>query len=260
MPAAKNYKSEERIFALCIGRSGDGKSVAESQFPRPLLTFDFDYRFGGVAAAAKVKMENGKSLLDLDGIEYRQYAPKRGFKPVDTDLEVIDTLFRNGQKPYATIVIDSLTALTRLMVVTSHTLQDGRFVGSLRISGPADFNFEQAGTHQCFDFLKSFPCNILCSAHIVDRYGRVKTKDDPFPMSSVIGEKLSIRDNLGENVLAYFDNVFKFSRDYDGSKVRFYVEFSTDLAKNIFGIPPGKHDITGKNFYAYLQELITKYR
>jgi hypothetical protein len=32
------------------------------------------------------------------------------------------------------------------------------------------------------------------------------------------------------------------------------------VAGNAFGIPPGLHDITGKPFYPYLQELIASIR
>ena len=100
------------------------------------------------------------------------------------------------------------------------------------------------------------PCNVICSAHTIDKYGKVDPSD-PYSPNEVKGEKLTVRDQLGESVQAYFDNVFRFSRDQGNNKLYYRVEFATDLAKNAFGIGPGQHDITNKNFHSYLTSLIT---
>ncbi len=248
MPNASDYKPDKRFFGLFASRSGDGKSTAAASFPGPVLDLDFDFRFAGIAGAIK----NG--LYTADGISYEQFNPRGGWEPIHNMNLQWDQWRMSGTFPYKTIIVDSLTSLTRLIVLASHKEQKGKMIGKLRVSGPGDFNFEAAGTHQFFDYLRTMPANIICNAHIIDRYGKPKNAGEYAP-SEIIGEKLSIRDNLGENVQTYFDNVFRFSREVVNGETKYYVNFATDLAKNSYGIKPGEHDITGKNFYQYFTEL-----
>ncbi len=242
----------KNFFGLFVGRSGDGKSVAETSFPRPALVFDFDFRYEGIAGGLAAGC-----LTDLKDIEIKQYntRTKDGFTNFNNDLQVLENSRKSGNFPYRTVIVDSLFPMTRSLIVASHELQGGKKIGDLRISGPGDYGFEVSGTHQIFDFLRMLPCNLLCSAHIIDKYGKLDRSKD-YSESGVVGEKLTVRDQLGESVQAYFSNVFRFSREVVNSRTRFYVEFSTDLAKNSYGIGAGKHDITGKNFYEFLQKLI----
>jgi len=251
MPKASEYKPETRIFALFIGRSGDGKSTAAASFPRPVMDLDFDNRFAGIAGAIT------QGIYTADNVDYQMFNPRGGYEPVEALFTQWEVARMQGQFPYKTIIVDSLTSLARLLVIASHKLQKGKMIGKLRVSGPGDFNFEASGVHQIFDFLRVLPCHVICSAHVIDKYGKLD-KTQEYSETGIVGEKLSVRDNLGENVQTYFDNVFRFSREVVNGQVKYYANFATDLAKNSFGIPPGEHDITGKNFYNYLQELTTK--
>ncbi len=263
--SASSFKPDQRFFGLFVGRSGDGKSAAEDSFPKKLLEIDFDLRFGGISAALKQGWLHGEAE-----IEYQQFSPIGGWLPVEKLCTQLDAYRLAGNFPYKTLGVGSLTSLARLLLNFSHGFQKGKFIGpenkksdsnegQIRMSGPGDFNLEATGVHQFFDHLRTYPCNVIVTAHIVDKWGRIKTDENPFPPSEIIGEKLSIRDNLGENVQSYFDNVFRFSRELIGVNMKYFVEFSTDLAKNSYGITPGKHDITNKEFYPFLQELIEKY-
>lgn len=254
MPAASAYIPNQRIFALFVGRSKSGKSVAGASFPTPWVDLDFDFRFDGIKAAID------QGLISAEGREYYQFPPRNGWKPVDEWLTQQESYRLQGHFLLNTIQVSSITSLTRLLVVTSHLNQGGKKIGNiLRMSGPQDFNVESSGTHQVFDFLRSWPCNVIAEAHIVDKYGKLD-KSSEFSETGITGEKLSIRDNLGENILTYFNNVFRFSHRIVNGKMRYFVEFSTDVAANTFGIPPGEHDITDKQFYPYLQALILKYK
>jgi hypothetical protein len=140
-------------------------------------------------------------------------------------------------------------------------------IGGLRISGPGDFNFEVSGMKQLVDIMHGFPCNFILSAHILDKYGKPRPRPGMsqseidalvYAPNEIVGEKLNLRDQVGETLLSCFSNVFRFSRESVGGKLKFYVEFASEICGNAFGIPPGVHDITGKNFYNYLQDLIKK--
>lgn len=256
MPSLDSYlakpKSEQKFFGLFVGRSGDGKSVAAASFPRPMMILDFDFRIQGVAGGA-----TNKCYENLTGIDYDQFnaRTKAGYEKFDSLLVSWDQQRQSGSFPYKTVVIDSLFSMARVFIAASHALQKGKTIGTLRMSGPGDYGFEVSATHQVFDFLRMLPCHVIASAHIIDKYGKID-KDDPYSPNEVKGEKLTVRDQLGESVQAYFDNVFRFSRDVANNKLYYRVEFATDLAKNAYGIGPGTHDITNKNFYNYLQEKI----
>lgn len=259
-PRATDFKPDQRNFMLFAGESGDGKSAAAASFPKPLFNADFDSRFDGVSNCLKQGW-----LKDEDKIEYQQFSPMGGWLPVEKFFSQFDMDRMAGSFKYKTMQIDSLTSLARLVLNFSHTFQKGNKVGEdgkgiIRMSGPADFNLEQTGVHQFFDHIRSYPCNIIVTAHIVPRWGRIKTDENPFPQSEITGEKLSVRDNLGANVLSYFNNVFRFSREQVGSDMRYFVEFSSSLAKNSFGIPPGRFDITKKEFWPFLGEIIERYK
>jgi hypothetical protein len=238
----------EHFFGLFIGRSGSGKSAAASCFDKPYLEIDCDLRAGGILDWAR------KGYIDGSQVEIKQFPPDAGWIPVDNFLSGLKAKIPAGTFPYKTIGLGSLTNLTRLLVITSHGLQTGKTLGGLRVSGPGDYMFESTGTHQIFDYLRTFPCNVIITAHTIDKWGKKRSSSDYSP-AEVIGEKLSIRDNLGENVQTYFDNVFKFTKEIQGNITKYFVEFTTDIAKNSHGLPPGKFDITDKNFKDEFERL-----
>ena len=249
LPKKKRY-----LFALFVGRSGSGKSAAAASWltdksEKKFLEMDFDLRGEGILDYADT------GIIDSSRIEIKEFLPQGGWIPIQTYLELLKSQTITGMFPYETMGVGSLTGMTRIYIILSHTLQESRTIGGLRLSGPADYNFEANATHQTFDYLRGFPCNLICTAHIVDKWGKSTGAGDYAP-ASVIGEKLSIRDNLGENVQTYFNNVWRFSKDIINGELKFFVEFSTSLAKNTYGLPPGKFDITNKNFKKEFENLV----
>ena len=133
-------------------------------------------------------------------------------------------------------------------------------VDGFALTDGADYKFESQATHAVFDYLRMFPCNIIATAHIAERWGK-RPSAGRFDPAEVLGEKLTITAQLGENIQTYFDNVFRFSKEIIKNKVTYFVEFATDIAKNSYGLPPGRFDITDKNFaeeFARLNALNTK--
>jgi len=267
MPKIEDYKPEDKIVALFLSRSKDGKSVAAASFPRPYHQFDFDGRFDGVAGACKPPV--GTGFLDSEDISFTRMYTHKGFEPFDDELQNLQMMHvQNGRFKYKTIEIASATSFVQALINSSHKLQKGKMIGRLRMSGPGDFNFEVTGMKQLMDYLYGFPCHIIMSAHIIDKYGKgtIINEDghsakDTFGANEVVGEKVNLRDNVGEMLLSCFSNVFRFSREVDrDNAMQYYVEFATDVAGNSFGIPPGRFNITNKPFYPFLQDLIQKIR
>lgn len=254
MPNISQYSPSEKFIALHISRSGDGKSAASASYPKPYYQFDIDGRFDGVWAACKPQ-----GFLDPSGISFDRYYTRQGYEPIQKKFIELEQLATRGAFPYKTIEIASMTTLMQALINSSHKAQKGNEVAGLRISGPGDFNFEVTGMKQVLDFLTSLPCNVIVSAHIIDKWGK-KNKKEPYAPNEIVGEKICLRDQPGEVLLSCFSNVFRFSRNEVAGVMRYYVEFATDVAKNTFGIPPGEFDVTGKPFYPFLTDLIISIR
>lgn len=240
---ASELKPENRFFGMFVGRSKSGKTVAAASFPKPMIILDGDLRAAGILG--------GKSFLrDLDQIEIKQFPPNRGFSDMEKEIEMIKIMIEGRQSNVKTIVLDSLTSTTRMFINDAHQISKGRLVGKLRMSGPADYGYESEASYQIFDYLRTIPVNIIISAHIVDIFGKLNP-DDEYSDRGKIGEKLSIRDKIGENIQIYFGEVYKFSKEEDiQGKVKHFVQFRSEIAGTCFPeLPDGKVDITRVNFY-----------
>lgn len=257
--------NSERIFACFTGRSGSGKDCAGASFPKPYYMMDFDGRWRGVRHAIEAGWLNNGSF---DGLEFDEFLPSiSGFNTFENKLTELEMAHLTGRFPYKTITISSVGALARLLIIKSHALQSGKMIGKWRVSGPADFQFEVSGVHQVMDKLKTFPCNILVMGHVIDKWGKPRPKPGMsekqaealvYAPNEVVGSKLTLRDQLGETLLAYFDDVYQFDRDVINENLRYTVEFANDMAKNSYNLPAGNFTWTRKSFYDELQSWIKK--
>lgn len=259
MPTLANRTIGSRFMGLFVGATKSGKSVAEGSFPKPLFDYDFDGRIGG--------MDGANWIIDKDKIDYKYYPPRVGMNEtptyiaVNNDLEMLIVNCKTNQNIYKTIGLSSLTSATLALLMDSvkltHADGKGKSIGTVAMADPQDYGFEATNTYNILACLRSVPIpNIIVSAHIVDKYGR-KDEADKYSEKIVVGEKLSIRDKIGENVGIYFDHCFKFSREFNGRQQKFFVEFSSDIAISSYpNLPPGKIDITNKDFYKTMMEYV----
>lgn len=274
MPTCENLKPDGRFFGLFMGPSKAGKTVAACSFlseeaikqERRIKVFDFD---GGIQGISSIPWLSGHKKL----IDYEYYPPRvqagqvPTYQKINNDLEALMVNCATGKNLYETIILDSLTSQTFAMLCDSVSLthggegrNKGKRIGTMMMPGPEDYGFEAVNTYNILSFFRSLNVrNVIITAHIVDRYGRPPGNDDPFAERIVIGEKLSIRDKIGENVGIYFNHKFRFDVEMRGTEKRHNVQFHSELAStSFFGLPNGKIDITGKNFYSYLMGLVNK--
>jgi len=254
-----DYKVEdfkEYIFALFIGQSGSGKSAAAASFPGRLLEHDFDLRANGILNAIR------QGWLKQDKIDIERYDPFDGIQPVFDKLNFLHLGTKNGTFQYKSMDVGGLGSICRLLTVQS--FMQPRAKGTTRLLSPAtqepgDYKFEAQNCHRIFDFFRTFPCHVTVSCHIIDKYGKRPGAAEYAP-SEIIGEKLNLTANLGASILGIFNDVYKFTKEVTSGKEKFYVEFSTELARNSYGLPCGKFDITEKEFYPFLVNLIMRIR
>lgn len=257
---ASDLTEDFRFFALFVGDSGSGKTVAEGSFPQPIDFEDFDGRIRGLL---------GAPWINRDKITYDTYPPRYkgalitgdpNYMKISNKLGMQMQMMQTGNLKLETKVIDSLTSETFSMLCDAmphtHEGSKGKKIGQMPMSGPEDYNFEATGTYDLMSALRAMKVpNVIVSAHLIDRFGK-SDPDNPFSESIVIGKKLSVRDKIGTNVQIYFDHIFVFEREGD----RFYVTFKgSGMARTSYAsLPAGRHDITGKHFYNYMMSFVKK--
>lgn len=260
MPSAENLTPDSRFFALFIGPKHSGKTVAacsvrsgsDTDNPGYVSVEDFDGRIRGILGAPWINKKN---------ISYDFYPPKMPdlVGKIEAKFQGFMAAANMNQHIPETEIIDSVTAECLAMIqqalpVThakgSDGKQKGKTLGGIWMPGPEDYGMEASATYSIMAFLRSIPIrNVIVTAHTVDRFGKANP-DDPYSESIVVGEKLSIRDKIGENIKIYFDHIFRFDRRIVGSEEHFYVKFRSDLACTSYAaLPAGEIDITGKDFY-----------
>lgn len=256
MPKAIDLQPDGIFRGMFVGKSGCGKTGAACSFVAkgPLEVWDFDGRIRGLLGSPWVKR---------DQVTYESFPPKE--KGLITRLmnkvDAMQSMAITGQYPIKTLVLDSLTSETFAMLCQAKPLtmqlmqaeNKGKKIAGYTMTGPAEYGFEADTTYNLLASLRSVPgLNLIVTAHVIDRYGKAD-ENDPYSESVVIGEKLSVRDKIAENVQIYFDNVFRFDKRGD----RHFVKFRGDLARTTFAdLPKQEIDITEKNFYETMMGYI----
>lgn len=178
-------------------------------------------------------------------------------------LEALMIMAKNNQSIPTTYITDSLTNMNYAFICQALPLthgdpknQKGKWLGAISMPGPEDYGLEAQACYDYIAYLKSLPIpNVIVSAHIIDRYGKADPTNS-YSESVVIGEKLSIRDKIGENIKTHFDHIFKFERVNINGADKFYVTFRGEIARTSYSqLPNGRYDITGKHFYNELMKL-----
>lgn len=275
MPKLSDYKPDTRLFALFVGPASSGKSAAAISMPTKTKLYDFDLNAISSATGTPWIPSEYKN-----GIDVTSYPPHKPIEDFVNDLNMMEAqigvaMGKKDRYPCQTLIIDSITSVSRVLMNEAYRSQTGREVGKgrlrIRMAGPSDYNFKDEATYQIFDFLRALPINVIVSAHIVPRYGKPlslkyvesegKEGTDPekdFSEKVEVGEKLSLTDKLSANLLSMFTEVYKFDKEEqaDGSN-RYYVKFRGDLARTSHPGLPNSAEITGKNFYEFWQSKVS---
>lgn len=258
MPLLENVDHSTRSTTLLVGRSGGGKTAAGLSYPKPMKVLDLDGRIrGGMVPWVNIK--------DID-YTYIPSKPPVGtvFEIINQELEAIQVLINTGRLNIKTLFVDSLTWEATDLLLDAIKLthagpnkqgqEAGRRIGTMDMSGPEDFKFQSTGMIQTLAYLKTLPiAHIVASAHIIPRW--IPNPQNKFGDKIESGERVDVTDKLAEKIPSMFDNVYRFERD--GQQVQFQA-WQGDLARSVYPIPAGNHNISGKNFYQFIQQWIPK--
>lgn len=261
-------KLDKGFVALFAGRSGSGKDCAQWSFPGPSFTFDIDNRIRGGLASLKWLGKERISKVDFD-----YYNPKDGFVALDEKLSLFLIEANQRKLKYKSIFVNSASSLASMLARDSCRLRGatkesgvaGKIRGKVTFLHPDDYNYVQTAFRiimfEAMMPLAELGINIIFSSWIVPQWGKVPGAPDYAP-SGVIGERLAgTSQNLAEEIPGYFDEVYRFYKEENPIQALgpiYKVEFNGGFAKSALGLPPGKFDVTGKNFYEFLHQKLNE--
>lgn len=264
MPNASQLKPSEHLMALFLGKSGSGKTPQACSFPGRTYVFSFDHRMAGLLGCA--------SFIDLSKVDYDEYFPLTAWKDIEKKMEMFKIQSKTNAMPYQNIVVDSAYTFTLSMAYYSKQIRGkgagSRSIGEFPMLTPEDYNVVSQSFHVLvYDYLQQLKCNVIMTGWVVDRWGKPKISiqgrevDDPsktYADREVIGEKMLLNDKLSESIPGYFDEVYKFDKEIDGTgREKYTVQFRGDMARTTRKeFPKGEIDITNKNFAAVWKEYV----
>lgn len=215
MPLASQLKPEDRVMALFVGASGDGKSCAAAFFAGigKVKWMALTRRVYGIMGHPLIR---GNQEL-LKNIDISFYDQQRGFKAIDDDLEMF--LMKGPNLGYKTLVFEDFTTASDLLQEDAFKFtgqlkgSDGssaswhKKLGPVDLPGLDEFAYEDKAFKDITLALNAMPCNIICMVHYADRY-EVDLDKKP----KVAGRKISIRNATIPKVMKWFNEVWYFEK------------------------------------------------
>ena len=228
-----DLEPSKNIKLLVFGDSGAGKTTFSCGFPAPLHVCDFDLK---VTSAANYYQGTDQ----LQGITYEQY-PMDKSNPADSgrrfnnDMSELKKLARDGNFPYKTLVIDSLTTMSdRIM---EYLMKENTGIKRTITKGgqaPAlqDYGVFRIFMKQMIGELLSLPCNVIFTAHIE------VLKDE---MTGALLRVPMLTGKLAKELPIYFEEVYWAHVVGEGDKKRHVAQTQSDSKFNcrsqIKGLP-----------------------
>ena len=259
MPSTYDIVLGGRIMALFISDNGNGKTVAAASFPGPIKFYDFDGRMQPV----KLFYPNRKDIdYDIVGIEEQRptgdYPGCIGFMQFAKQFEELQ-----DRCPWATVVVDSFTALTAVAVgfqlgIKAREGKGKKLSSGIQVPSWDEFNGEASVVQQILDVAKILPCNMIFTAHPVDK--SIDTGGTLKKARSIA----AYGTKTPSLVPIYFNEIYQFGIEPpsapDQPAQRFVLTQPTgkDMAKTALPLPP-RIDITNKPLYPILKEICAKH-
>lgn len=241
-------------MGLFISDNGAGKTVAAASFPGPIKFYDFDGRMAPVKLFYPNRTDIeyitvGKDSTGPDTIGIMEFS--REFESLQDRCD------------YATIVIDSFTALTsslvQFMLGIKGTGKGAKILpGGISVPTWDEFNGETSLVAQILDVCKILPCNVIMTAHPVD-----KSVD----MGGTLKKARSIAaygTKTPSLVPIYFNEIYTFGVEPGTNPgdppQRFCITQPTgkDVGKTALPLP-SRIDITNKPLYKVIQGYLEQH-
>lgn len=261
-------QTNRSITCLIVGKSGSGKSCAAISFPGKTFIYNIDQRVRGIADSINWLGKEKLAEVDFETINLED-----GFAKIDMLMSQQIKDAKDRRLKYRNICVESIGALCTLLAMDSRRLRGvkgARQTGSLVFLAPEDYAYaSKAMKDIIYKFvlpMTDMGYNIFFSGWTVDRWGKPREQSGEivegmeYMDNIVIGEKLLAPDKLAEEIPGYFNDVYVFRKERDprghSYGAIYDVEFTGELARNTFGLPPGRHKITKSSFYELWKGMI----
>jgi hypothetical protein len=233
-----------RLFGMCKGEPGSGKSIFEASFPG-VCFLDIDDRMRSVR-------NYYQDRVDID------YFPLRTFQELEKKL---NELIRYN--PFDCIVLSSITTLARIIMRHAIKLRGGG-KGSMKKAGIEvntieDYGAETAGIIETICCLKyDFSCHVWIEAHVTET-SKIS--------GGVTRRILTGAKALGSEIPAYFDEIYHFQVipsvvKGERNQYTFYTaNTEADFAKTALPLPHVVEFTNGNGYeilMSYLPEEVIK--
>lgn len=255
----------KRIFMGLKSDPGCGKTIQATSFAMggEVYVMDCDNRM------APVLLFHGKQPY-AKRIKYDTY--HRNYPKFAAKLE---ELYKSC--PYDTLIVDSLTALTDMIILQSIMTagtgsgydkeRSSRIIGGVKLAGIEDYAMEDGALTQVFDALRGMKCNVILTAHVVETRSKdIKSKKETVTRTLLTGGK-----KPAAKIPVYFDEFYHLygRTEIDGSL--HYIAATTntgdDWGKTALPVPPeidltqDRNNIDPEKFlYPQLMSFINDYK
>ena len=218
MPKLSEIKTEGNTKLLGYGKPGTGKTVGAISFPYPTLLLDFDGKADSAAAFYRDDVDR------LEMVDVRDLSAKLKGDPIADlvkiiDKELVPAVQDNQTFPYSTIVLDSITTFSRL--VLQHIVKTNPGIKRVTTKqgqqpGLQDYGILKREFGRLIPGLLSLPCNVIMLAHIVTE------KDD---MTGELMRHTAMDGAFAHQLPIYFKEVYHL---YVNDKGEFKAQTKSD--------------------------------
>lgn len=231
-----DVKVSQRIMALFTGEPGSGKSNAAASFPRPII-IDLDQR-----KEALLKLYGSDPYIEVESFGPEEYERFAAFM---LDLA-------NRPTTYMTIVVDSLTALARMVLQYAAKTRGSSASlkrGIITLADISDYGAETKALSDMMVMARTVRQHFILIAHLVPgSFG-----DKSFLLTG--GKKIAAE------IPGYFNEQWFFRATKDQNGVVKYlvntVPSATTSCKTVLPIP-GEIDTTDKRLFDVISQMINK--
>lgn len=260
MPNTYDIVLGERFMGLFISDNGNGKTVAAASWPGPIKFYDFDGRMQPVKLFYPNRRDISYDIVGVDTVR-----PQGSF-PGSLNFTDFCKEFEDLQErcPWATVVIDSITALTATIVMFMLGIKrrEGggkKLSGGIQVPTWDEFNGETATVQQILDVAKILPCNVIFTAHPID-----KSIDTGGTMKKA--RSIAAYGTKTPSIIPiYFNEIYQFGVEpppSPGAPPERYIltqPTGKDMAKTALPLP-AKIIITDKPLYPIIKGICEKHQ
>lgn len=215
MPSAKDVTvSTEWLKVMCVGESGEGKSIFAASFPTPGFLFDF---------GKEVQSYKPDALNPDRDFFYEQYElSAAGWSKYEKDFVALSRCIKEGKRmpddsgkgQYQTVVVDNISAMTDVSMEKAMQLDPKRSA----TGGPL-WNVHYQMVKNLMEGRIRQLLNLDCNLVLITHLDVIKDED-----GAVIGVEPSLTGKLSADVPAYFDEVYYHTHKMEGGETKWYIQ------------------------------------